>query len=109
MDPLVALTFAASHTSRVQLGTSTLNGLWQLPIMLARSLPTLDLLSQGRLTVGLGLGWMPDEYTAVSVPSRLRRVRVLGTVPIPPAISRRPREEEGQEASGGGEGPEAAE
>ncbi|MFE7393149.1 LLM class flavin-dependent oxidoreductase [Streptomyces sp. NPDC057582] len=81
----------------------------EMPIMLARSLTTLDLLSQGRLTVGLGLGWMPDEYTAVSVPSRLRRVRVLGTVPIPPAISRRPREEEGQEASGTGEGPEAAE
>ncbi|MFB9573174.1 hypothetical protein [Streptomyces yanii] len=42
-------------------------------------------------------------------PSRLRRVRVPGTVPIPPAVSRRPREEEGQEASGTGEGPEAAE
>ncbi|MFE7332106.1 hypothetical protein ACFU8W_46035 [Streptomyces sp. NPDC057565] len=42
-------------------------------------------------------------------PSRLRRVRVPGTVPIPPAVSRRPREEEGQEAFGTGEGPEAAE
>jgi probable F420-dependent oxidoreductase len=82
MDPLVALTFAASHTSRVQLGTSTLNGLWQPPIMLARSLTTLDLLSQGRLTVGLGLGWMPDEYTAVSVPWKGRGARLDETLDV---------------------------
>ncbi|WP_409467912.1 LLM class flavin-dependent oxidoreductase [Streptomyces sp. HC307] len=40
MDPLVALTFAASHPTRAQLGTSTLNGLWLPPIMLARALTT---------------------------------------------------------------------
>ncbi|MEV6162301.1 hypothetical protein AB0L71_10290 [Streptomyces sp. NPDC052052] len=43
-------------------------------------------------------------------PSRLRRVRIPGTVPIPPApSSSRPREEEGQEASGTGEDPETGE
>lgn len=82
MDPLVALTFAASHTSRVQLGTSTLNGLWQPPIMLARSLTTLDVLSEGRLVVGLGLGWMPDEYTAVSVPWKGRGARLDETLDV---------------------------
>ncbi|MFE7577191.1 TIGR03619 family F420-dependent LLM class oxidoreductase [Streptomyces sp. NPDC057521] len=82
MDPLVALTFAASHTTRVQLGTSTLNGLWQPPIMLARSLTTLDRLSRGRLVVGLGLGWMPDEYTAVSVPWKGRGARLDETLQI---------------------------
>ncbi|MFF8911323.1 TIGR03619 family F420-dependent LLM class oxidoreductase [Streptomyces olivaceoviridis] len=82
MDPLVALTFAASHTSRVRLGTSTLNGLWHPPIMLARSLTTLDVLSQGRLTVGLGLGWMPDEYTAVSVPWKGRGARLDETLDV---------------------------
>ncbi|GGM23051.1 LLM class F420-dependent oxidoreductase [Streptomyces fumigatiscleroticus] len=82
MDPLVALTFAASHTTRVRLGTSTLNGLWQPPIMLARSLTTLDLLSQGRLIVGLGLGWMPDEYTAVSVPFKGRGARLDETLDV---------------------------
>lgn len=82
MDPLVALTFAASHTTRVQLGTSTLNGLWQPPILLTRSLNTLDLLSRGRPVVGLGLGRMPDESTAVSV--RLRRIgrRFGGRLPV---------------------------
>ncbi|WP_329225106.1 TIGR03619 family F420-dependent LLM class oxidoreductase [Streptomyces sp. NBC_00111] len=68
MDPLTALSFAAAHTGRVRLGTSTLNGLWQPPLVLARTLTTLDVLSRGRLDVGLGLGWMPEEYAAVGVP-----------------------------------------
>ncbi|WEP00811.1 TIGR03619 family F420-dependent LLM class oxidoreductase (plasmid) [Streptomyces sp. FXJ1.172] len=82
MDPLVALTFVASHTTRVRLGTSTLNGLWQPPIMLARSLTTLDVLSRGRLVVGLGLGWMPDEYTAVAVPWEGRGPRLDETLDV---------------------------
>ncbi|MFF3503244.1 TIGR03619 family F420-dependent LLM class oxidoreductase [Streptomyces sp. NPDC003247] len=82
MDPLVALTFVASHTTRVRLGTSTLNGLWLPPLLLARSLTTLDLLSEGRLTVGLGLGWMPDEYTALSVPWKGRGARLDETLDV---------------------------
>lgn len=82
MDPLVALTFAASHTTRVELGTSTLNGLWHPPLLLARSLTTLDLLSGGRLVVGLGLGWMPEEYTAVSVPWKGRGARLEETMDV---------------------------
>lgn len=82
LDPLVALTFAAAHTSRVRLGTSTLNGLWQPPLMLARSLTTLDLLSGGRLDVGLGLGWMPEEYTAVGVDWEGRGARLDETLDI---------------------------
>ncbi|WP_372346719.1 TIGR03619 family F420-dependent LLM class oxidoreductase [Streptomyces sp. KL116D] len=82
MDPLVALTFAASHTTWVELGTSTLNGLWLPPLMLARSLTTLDLLSRGRLVVGLGLGWMPDEYAAVSVPWKGRGARLDETLDV---------------------------
>ncbi|MFF7051758.1 LLM class flavin-dependent oxidoreductase [Streptomyces griseorubiginosus] len=80
--PLLALTFAASHTTRLHLGTSTLNGLWPPPVMPARSLTTLDLLSRGRLIVGLGLGWMPDEYTAVSVPWKGRGARVDETLDV---------------------------
>lgn len=76
LDPLVSLALAAAHTNRVRLGTSTLNGLWQPPLMLARSLTTLDVLSSGRLDVGLGLGWMPDEYAAVGVPWQGRGARL---------------------------------
>ncbi|MGW4386567.1 TIGR03619 family F420-dependent LLM class oxidoreductase [Streptomyces sp. NPDC004685] len=82
MDPLTSLAFAAANTSRVRLGTSTLNGLWHPPMMLARSLTTLDVLSRGRLDVGLGLGWMPDEYAAVGVPWEGRGARLDETLDI---------------------------
>ena len=64
LDPLEALTFAAAHTRRVALGTSVLNLPWYTPVLLARRLTTLDILSGGRLKVGFGIGWSPDEYEA---------------------------------------------
>jgi alkanesulfonate monooxygenase SsuD/methylene tetrahydromethanopterin reductase-like flavin-dependent oxidoreductase (luciferase family) len=50
--------------------------------MLARSLTTLDVLSGGRLDVGLGLGWMPDEYIAVNVPWEGRGARLDETLDV---------------------------
>jgi probable F420-dependent oxidoreductase len=70
LDPVAVLTYAAAVTSRVRLGTSVLVAPWYRPAMLARSLASLDVLSDGRLTVGLGLGWSLDEYEAVGVPER---------------------------------------
>ena len=70
LDPVAVLTYAAAVTSRVRLGTSVLVAPWYRPAMLARSLASLDVLSEGRLTVGLGLGWSLDEYEAVGVPQR---------------------------------------
>ena len=70
LDPLAVLTYAAAVTSRVRLGTSVLVAPWYRPTLLARSLTSLDVLSDGRLTVGLGLGWSLDEYEAVGVPQR---------------------------------------
>jgi probable F420-dependent oxidoreductase len=70
LDPLSVLTYAAAVTSRVRLGTSVLVAPWYRPALLARSLSSLDVLSDGRLTVGLGLGWSLDEYEAVGVPQR---------------------------------------
>jgi probable F420-dependent oxidoreductase len=69
-DPLETLTLAATVTERVRLGTSVLVAPWYAPALLARSLTTLDHISSGRLTVGLGLGWSVDEYEAVGVPQR---------------------------------------
>src|SRR5438093_6466646 len=57
LDPLEALTFVAGHTDRVALGTSVLILPLYNPVMLARQLTTLDVLSKGRLRVGLGVGW----------------------------------------------------
>lgn len=67
LDPLDTLTFAAAHTSRVGLGTSVLNVPWYQPVTLARRLATLDVLSGGRLRMGLGLGWSTDEFEALGV------------------------------------------
>ena len=64
LDPLETLTFVAAHTRRIGLGTSVLNMPFYNPVVLARRLTTLDVLSGGRLRVGLGLGWSKDEYDA---------------------------------------------
>jgi probable F420-dependent oxidoreductase len=70
LDPLETLTYAAAHTSRVALGTSVLNMPYYNPVLLARRLTTLDVLSDGRLRVGLGLGWCKDEFDAVGRPMK---------------------------------------
>src|SRR5262245_12198159 len=76
LDPIVSLAYVAGATSRVRLGTSVLLMPYYQPIVLAKQLATLDLLSGGRLDVGLGLGWSEDAYAAVGAPSRLRARRV---------------------------------
>ncbi|HWN93012.1 MAG TPA: LLM class F420-dependent oxidoreductase [Verrucomicrobiae bacterium] len=68
MDPLVSLAFVAAVTSRIRLGTSVLIMPYYTPVMLAKQLATLDVVSAGRLDVGLGLGWSRDEFDAVGVP-----------------------------------------
>ncbi len=65
LDPLETLTFAAAHTTRIALGTSVLDLPYYNPVVLARRLTTLDVLSGGRLRVGMGLGWSKDEFDAV--------------------------------------------
>ena len=72
-DPLVTLTLAAAVTHRVRIGTSVLVAPWYSPALLARSLTSLDHVSGGRLTVGLGLGWSVDEYEAVGVSAAAAR------------------------------------
>jgi probable F420-dependent oxidoreductase len=67
-EPIEVLTWAAAHTERVRLATGIVNALFQPPIMLARRLATLDRLSGGRLDVGLGQGWLPEEFVATGTP-----------------------------------------
>ena len=75
LDPLETLTFAAAHTRSLALGTSILNLPWYNPVLLARQLSTVDVLSKGRLRVGFGVGWSPDEYDAVAIPMQERGKR----------------------------------
>ncbi len=67
LDPLQTLAFAAAQTKRVTVGSSVLNLPWYNPTLLARTLTSLDVLSGGRLRVGLGMGWSPDEYEAAGM------------------------------------------
>jgi probable F420-dependent oxidoreductase len=75
-DPVVALAHVAGHTDRIRLGTATICAPFTAPALLAKALTSLDVLSGGRLTVGLGMGWMPQEYTAAGVPFRRRGARM---------------------------------
>jgi len=64
-DPIVALTWAAALTSEIGLGTTVLVVPQRSPLELANSLASLDRLSDGRLTVGVGVGWSAGEYAAL--------------------------------------------
>ena len=75
LDPLEALTFVAAQTKTIALGTSVLDIPYYNPAMLARRLTTLDVLSGGRLRVGLGLGWSKDEMDAAGADMKQRGAR----------------------------------
>lgn len=75
MDPIVTLAYVAGATKRIRLGTSVLIMPFYTPVLLAKQLATLDVVSGGRLDVGLGIGWSMDEYDAVGVPFKHRGKR----------------------------------
>ena len=76
LDPLETLAFVAARTSTARLGTSIVNLPFHNPLVLARRFATLDVLSGGRVCVGLGNGWSEDEFEAVGVPARGRGRRI---------------------------------
>src|SRR5579883_866401 len=71
-DPIESLTFAAAVTSRIQLGSSVIVLSNHYPLDLSRRLATLDVLSEGRLICGFGVGWSQDEIEAAGVEFRKR-------------------------------------
>jgi probable F420-dependent oxidoreductase len=68
LDPVVALAHAAAVTTRIGLGTATVCAPFTTPVVLAKATASLDVLSGGPLTVGLGAGWLAEEYAAAGVP-----------------------------------------
>jgi probable F420-dependent oxidoreductase len=74
-DPLVASTYAAAVTERIRIGLAVVNLPFYAPLVLAKALTSLDVLSGGRLDVGLGLGWSADEFRAAGVPMEGRGAR----------------------------------
>jgi probable F420-dependent oxidoreductase len=75
LDPMVALGFAAARTSRIRLGVALINLPFVSPAYLAKQAATVDVLSGGRLDLGLGIGWMPEEFTATGATTARRGAR----------------------------------
>jgi probable F420-dependent oxidoreductase len=74
-DPLIWLTFAAAAAPTVRLGTCILIVPQRNPLVLAKELATLDQLSGGRVELGLGVGWLREEFAALGVPWERRGAR----------------------------------
>jgi probable F420-dependent oxidoreductase len=81
-DPIAALAACAAVTSRVRLGTSILLAALHPPAVLAKQLATIDLLSNGRLTLGVGIGGRPDDFSGAGVPFEHRGGRTAEMIGI---------------------------
>ena len=75
LDPMVALGFAAARTSRIRLGVATISLPFVSPAYLAKQATTVDVLSGGRLDLGLGIGWMPEEFAIMGASMARRGAR----------------------------------
>jgi probable F420-dependent oxidoreductase len=67
-DPLVWLSFVAAATERIRLATGVLIVPQRNPLILAKEVASLDALSGGRVTLGVGVGWLEEEFAALGVP-----------------------------------------
>lgn len=86
LDPLTTMSFVAAATSRPRIGSCVLNLPFYNPVLLARHLTAIDVLSEGRLEVGFGVGWSPDEFEAVGVPLAGREKRADEAIRLLKAI-----------------------
>jgi probable F420-dependent oxidoreductase len=75
-DPLIWLTWAAAHTERIRLATGVLVLPQRNVVVTAKEIATLDHLSTGRVTLGVGVGWLAEEFAALGVPFRERGARM---------------------------------
>ncbi len=74
--PLVAMMAAASATTRLRVGTLVIDNDYRHPVMLAKEAATLDYLSGGRFELGLGAGWLRNEYEQAGMAFDTARVRI---------------------------------
>src|SRR4029077_3636001 len=82
LEPLTILAAAAGATQKIRIGTSVLLPGLRHPALLAKILATLDFISNGRVTVGLGFGSRENDFTAVEVPFEGRGSRAVECVQL---------------------------
>jgi probable F420-dependent oxidoreductase len=75
IDPLIGLSFAAAATSTIGIATGVLLLPEHSPVLIAKQAATLDTLSGGRFTLGVGIGWSREEFDALGVPFERRAAR----------------------------------
>jgi probable F420-dependent oxidoreductase len=75
LDPVIMLTFYAALTTQIRLATGVIVLPQRQPLVLAKQLASLDVLSNGRLMFGLGVGWCAPEFQALGVPFEHRGSR----------------------------------
>ncbi len=66
-EPLITLSYIASLTSKIRLGTSVIILPYRNPVVLAKMISTIDVLSDGRLIFGIGAGWLREEFSSLGV------------------------------------------
>jgi len=88
LDPMSALAYAAAGTSMIRLGVAVINLPFVSPAYLAKQAATVDVLSGGRLDLGLGLGWMAEEFAATGAPMARRGARAAEYVTVLRALWR---------------------
>jgi probable F420-dependent oxidoreductase len=77
LDPTVALTYVAAHTTRVKLGTGIIIMPQRNPLVLAKELASLDVVSEGRLLFGVGIGYLKPEFDALGIPFANKGARTV--------------------------------
>src|SRR3984893_16100636 len=75
LDPMVSLGYLAAATSSIRLGVAVVNHPFQSPLLLAKQAATVDVLSGGRLDLGIGSGWLAEEFTGSGAPMSQRGAR----------------------------------
>ena len=82
LDPLATLAYLAADTKQIRLGIGVLLLALRHPLMAAKLVSTLDVISGGRVILGVGLGWLAEEFEAQGIPFKERAGRVRESVEI---------------------------
>lgn len=85
-EPLTTLAYVAAHTSRIRLGTSVIILPYRNPLVVAKSIATIDQLSDGRVIFGVGTGWCQEEFEALAVPFKERGARATEYLRVMKAV-----------------------